>query len=387
MNAEELKRFDELNNKDLDELSDEEFKELNELAEKYDRASEIEEETLAQAVSTGSLGNTKTNEPQKVTPKVTPNIRSRKWLITGWEKETKPIELLRNSQQYLISCDDVAPKTNKYHWHAFLYFNNPVRMSTLKKAYGDTIHVEIPQSISGAITYIDGTNKMYTMKGKKCNKTNIIEVGQQPRDNGCHYTIKELAAMGMKEAENLDSDFIFKWEKCRALFGPGFDINSWHKDVEVIYIEGPSGCGKTEMVKAIVNNKARNGEIPNTMVSECKHVDKFYLGLENTHTLIYDDFRDSHMSAAEFINFIDYNTHQMNIKGGKIVNTYGLILITSIQPLTDLYRGVQNQEPRKQWLRRIKRICLDENGKITKPKEDARDVAEQLDKEWDEEPF
>ena len=46
---------------------------------------------------------------------------------------------------------------------------------------------------------------------------------------------------------------------------------------------------------------------------------------------LYDDFRDSHMKPSEFINFIDYNVHGLNIKNGEIQNNYKYIIITSVQ--------------------------------------------------------
>ena len=72
---------------------------------------------------------------------------------------------------------------------------------------------------------------------------------------------------------------------------------------------------------------------------------------------IYDDFRDSHMKASEFIQFIDYNTHTLNVKGGYQHNKFNLIIITSVQRLTDIYQNCQG-EPRTQWLRRIELINM-----------------------------
>lgn len=67
---------------------------------------------------------------------------------------------------------------------------------------------------------------------------------------------------------------------------------------------------------------------------------------------IYDDFRCSHMKPSEFINLIDYNRHYMNVKGGNVLNNYGLIIITSVENLDDIYANVPD-EPRRQWVRRI----------------------------------
>ena len=74
----------------------------------------------------------------------------------------------------------------------------------------------------------------------------------------------------------------------------------------------------------------------------------------------HSDFRDSHMSASEFINFIDYNKHYMNVKGGSVMNDYVLIIITSVQPIESIYANMPD-EPRKQWIRRITNIVIEDN--------------------------
>ena len=50
----------------------------------------------------------------------------------------------------------------------------------------------------------------------------------------------------------------------------------------------------------------------------------------------------------------------MNVKGGTVKNNYKLIIITSIQPMNQIYRNM-NGEPRKQWERRIQEIVLNDN--------------------------
>ena len=89
-----------------------------------------------------------------------------------------------------------------------------------------------------------------------------------------------------------------------------------------------------------------------------KFENPFYHGVtDGKGVAIYDDFRDSHMKASEFINFIDYNKHKMNVKGGSVMNNFNRIIITSVQRPEELYRNM-DEEPKKQWLRRIEVINL-----------------------------
>jgi len=97
-----------------------------------------------------------------------------------------------------------------------------------------------------------------------------------------------------------------------------------------------------------------------------KYCNCFYLGTSRmAKVAIYDDFRDSHMKPSEFINLIDYNKHWLNIKGNSILNDYLIIIITSVQKLSKIYRNVDD-EPRAQWERRVqvidmfppKKVCI-----------------------------
>ena len=136
------------------------------------------------------------------------------------------------------------------------------------------------------------------------------------------------------------------------------DVEDMIKEVVVYYISGPSGAGKTERAKQIIReHKEKYG----SKVSIVKYESNFWHGVgSNRNIALYDDFRDSHMKPSEFINFIDYNKHYMNVKGGNCLNDYKLIIITSVQPLETIYSGVSG-EPKKQWLRRITEIRIEKD--------------------------
>ena len=116
-----------------------------------------------------------------------------------------------------------------------------------------------------------------------------------------------------------------------------------------------SVIGKTEKAKQLIReNKDKYG----TKLTLAKFDGQFWHNVHSDGTiLLYDDFRDSHMKASEFINLIDYNIQPMNVKGSTVLNNYKLIIITSIQKITDIYHNLQG-EPREQWMRRIKLIDL-----------------------------
>ena len=67
------------------------------------------------------------------------------------------------------------------------------------------------------------------------------------------------------------------------------------------------------------------------------------------------------MSASEFIQFIDYNKHRLNIKCGSVQNNYTTIIITTVQDPEYIYEKLtrNNDEPKKQWMRRINIIHIE----------------------------
>ena len=132
------------------------------------------------------------------------------------------------------------------------------------------------------------------------------------------------------------------------------DIEDWGKSVKVYWIQGESGVGKTNMAKQIVRD---NKHIFGSKFNRVKYENGFWSGIGSAKIAIYDDFRDGHMKPSEFINFIDYNKHYMNIKGGSVLNNYELIIITTVQKLERIYGNVDG-EPRQQWTRRINIIDM-----------------------------
>ena len=98
-----------------------------------------------------------------------------------------------------------------------------------------------------------------------------------------------------------------------------------------------------------------------------KYHNGFWLGIGTSKCCLYDDYRDTDMDPNEFINFIDYNIHVLNIKGGSVKNLYQLILITSVQDPQFIYEYKQvKEETAKQWLRRMTVIDITDNENLNK---------------------
>lgn len=274
----------------------------------------------------------------------TPSLRARSFLLTL--NEIEKYEDLKNEFQklkscdYFISCKEIAPTTGHEHIHIYAHFSSSYKIS--KRILNYHSHIDICKGTPQQnIAYIrkDG---------------NILDTwGEEPRQGA--RTVKELKEID--KPDELNWNEYNTWNKIHQNMSNDIDIDNWNKEVKVYYIQGPSGVGKTEKAKQIVRE---NIEKYGRKINRVKCENSFWIGVgEEAKIAIYDDFRDSHMKASEFVNFIDYNKQIMNIKGGSKLNNYELIIITSVQNIEDIYHNMIG-EPRKQWLRRVEVIDMNE---------------------------
>lgn len=237
------------------------------------------------------------------------------------------------SMDYMISCEEEAPTTGHIHRHIYVHFSVPIRLA-VKKCGG--AHIEMCRGTPQQnIAYIEKEGHI------------VEEIGDRPQMGGVRVKdLKETAS-----PDDLDWRMYNTWNKIHNA-PKKMRVSDWHKEVEVIYIQGASGVGKSKRAHDIMIEKGVEE------FDEVKHINGFWHGLtDGKGCAVYDDFRGSHMSASEFINFIDYNVHSLNIKGGSVRNEYNLIIITSIQRIDEIYRNIP-EEAREQWVRRVRVVDM-----------------------------
>lgn len=270
-------------------------------------------------------------------------LKRRNYMVTFWTHDYP--KQLPDKAIYMCTCEDTT-KDGKYHGHAYIYYKNPVAMSRIKKLFGNDCHCEKPRKSSEC--------KDYVLRAEGTRKHDFQEFGECPLDVGMSATVRELKQI--ETPDDLPWMMHNTWKKIHETVEP-IKITDWYKpEVKVTYIWGPSGTEKTRRVfEDIIDKYGMEAKI-----DEVKHVDNFWHGVSNkTDIAIYDDFRDSHMKASEFINFIDYYRHILNVKGGSMRNNYKHIYITSVQDPYEIYRNMSGDEPMKQWIRRMEIIRSD----------------------------
>lgn len=263
----------------------------------------------------------------------------RNWTITCWN-EIEAENLKKLNYKYIIMGNEICPTTGKKHWQSFITLENATTKSSLIKQGLPT-------------TYITPSKGSAKQNSTYCSKMKNIyfEDGIKPYSR---LSCEDLKKMSYEDIINFDARCSNAYIKAKTILENDIDIEDWKKSIKVYYIQGPSGIGKTEKAKEIIRqNKDKYG----TKINRIKYENSFYLGIGNAKIAIYDEFRDSHMKASEFINLIDYNKQTMNTKGGEKNNNYELIIITTVQKITDIYHNMIG-EPRKQWERRIEVIDM-----------------------------
>lgn len=276
-------------------------------------------------------------------------LRSKNFIMTLNEKTLenendiiKYVQHYKNFQYVLITEHD---KPQKHH-HLFVQYNNTIALDS-RYLYG--AHIEKSYgSAQQNVNYLLGLDDKHQQLGINCTK--IYEYGEIKQRGG--RRIKDILEATDEDLLDYDINMINSINKIRP--PKKTKIGEWSKKIKVIYIWGPSGVGKSSSVEETLSKYEFNE------FSEVKHINGFWHGIggfEMTGAAVYDDFRDSHMTASEFINFIDYRIHNLNYKGGSTKNKFELIIITTIQNPKNIYRNVQG-EAREQWMRRMEIIEL-----------------------------
>ena len=279
------------------------------------------------------------------------NLKARHFQLTLNQPEhyDEIKEYLTNLKQfrYLISCKEYAPTTGKEHIHIYVQFSNPQRIS-IKKCKG--AHIEkcfgTPEQ-----------NKAYIEKGELIDEMGLFGTNEKTR----FPTYAEVKAMTREERNQLPLQFYNTVKKINTEEDNMMDVEDIYKpEVKVYYFYGPSGIGKSKNAVDLIKKYG-------TKFDELKYENGFWLGYGGSEIAFYDDWRDSHMKASEFINFIDYYIHNMNVKGGCEKNRYKIIVITSIQSPWEIYQT--QPELQEQWLR-LMNICevIDKDNYIIKAK-------------------
>lgn len=245
---------------------------------------------------------------------------------------------LHGQTKYFISCRENAPSTGHEHIHVYVCFKEPVRIG-------------VPNTWGAHLEVCKGSNKSNIDYIKKDG--NVLEEYGSIPNQGYKFSFDDLR--NMETPETLPVHLFKTWTAVKN-FNLSMTVNECYKPgIKVFFVYGPSGCGKTRWVAEQIGERS---------FDRVSFHNNFWEGISMDKTVEiawYDDWRDSDMKPSEFIKFIDYYANNLNVKGSHILNHYKTIYLTSVQDPETIYRGMMAEEPRKQWLRRLEKIYIDDS--------------------------
>lgn len=247
--------------------------------------------------------------------------------------------------KYLLVTEHLGQQ--QQHYHIYVQYGNSKKLS-IRRLHG--AHIEKAfGSAQQNIRYCKAEDDKHVLAGVTAKV--ILEEGE-PALKGGNFTVGFLQEVDDPNEIPANLYNVYKRIKKDSAVVKAKDFR---KNVKVYWIQGPSGVGKTNKAIELASEFEEQLDCGTDFV---KYVNGFFLGTTaKARVAIYDDFRDSHMKPDEFINLIDYNKHWMNIKGDSILNEYLVIILTSVQKFSRIYRNVAD-EPRAQWERRVQVIDM-----------------------------
>lgn len=282
------------------------------------------------------------------------NSQSRKWLLVinhakavGLDHEAIKDNLVKFAPQYYCLADEIAT-TGTEHTHIFILSESPIRFSTIKnrfplahieKAYGsaqenrDYIRKEGKWAdTEKAETSVPGTFEEWGyLPSEREEKAPMMAQLIQDIETGKSTT--EIIMENPKLAFRIKDIDILR----QTLLAEKYSKEM--RQLEVTYLYGTTGVGKTygifqrfpaEEICRITNYRGSNGV--NFDAYRCQDV------------LVFEEY-DSQIPIEEMLNYLDVYPLMLPARYNDRVACYTKVFFTSNLPLTQQYRGVQDDKP------------------------------------------
>lgn len=169
-------------------------------------------------------------------------------------------KIISGFKSLLYGCFDLEISTNGVpHSHAYLVFANQVRVTTVKNAFGDFVHIEKARgSHAQCLAYCEKSGESNADKKETQIEGSFWETGERPLDRSekresVWANVYELAKEGeMSALEILEeypslSNQLSKVEALVEKFKAQKSKRQWRK-IEVIILYGATATGKTTWV-------------------------------------------------------------------------------------------------------------------------------------------
>ena len=290
----------------------------------------------------GTMDEVKPN-PQQEQKKKSYTVRQRQFFITQFDISkskamTKYFESLK-SFRFGIATREICPTTGRIHDHFFVQVKVPITLSNAAVGYANI------KSPKGSVF----DNIGYIYKLKEPWKRGLVWWKSGEPTYSLGLKVKDAITMTTEDIKELPLPLYRAVKEVKSDFSSVLKASATYKEVRVFYLWGETHTLKSKHGLKFIERCCGDE------YESIKFINNFWNGAKGlTTTALYDEFRDSHMSASMFLSFIDYNVQGLNIKRDTVLNNYTKIVITSVQDPVNLYKTDEKYEHRGQWLRRMK---------------------------------
>lgn len=271
--------------------------------------------------------------------------RYRAWCFTLFVEEKKDYaELHENADglRFGVWQLEMSPTTQRLHIQGYFEFDSAVRLGTLKRYLGESVHGESRRgSRDSAILYCRKEetrvlgpwtfgNQAVVRQGKRTDLDSVADLVQSGET--MHNVVNEYPVQYIRYRRGIEALMSFRMQQ-RA--------KEW-RSLEVVVYYGDAGTGKTR--KAIEDNPE------NFILDQGDRV--WFDGYTGEPCLIIDDFY-GWIKYGQLLRILDGHPLRLEVKGGFTWALWTKVIITSNKEWEDWYPNVTNSQQIAALRRRI----------------------------------
>lgn len=309
----------------------------------------------------------------------TKNTRSRKYLLTinnptdhGVTHHSIKKAVEKYQLKYLAMCDETGGENHTYHVHVYIYFENAILFSTMKKLFpsaniltvlGNSAQnrayllksaPEHNKNSDGFYEYKDSTGKVHS--GQNHSDT-FEELGECPDEhqgkrNDLEY-MYSLVKDGYTNAEILEMcsetaiKHIDKLNKLRHAYLTDKFKGTRRLDLQVHYITGKTGTGKS---RSILDEFADENCY---RITDYQHPFDSY---QCEPVIVFEEYRSS-LRLQDMLNYLDVYPVTLPARYSPKVGCYTTVFVVSNWTFEQQYSELQKDSEQKSsyeaWIRRF----------------------------------
>lgn len=276
------------------------------------------------------------------------------------------VKVWPSSRYILFGPIEWTEENKKPHCHVIISFASSKMFKTiLKTMKSQNYHIEPCRNFNSAKEYALKENPDDKIEyGKPLQqglRTDLNEILQE-----CNFNVKEIQEKHPEKyvhfGRGIDKICETHNDELSTMDWLGLEkdengefIDKPYKPTAVHWFYGPTGSGKTRLIKKIVGDKVKKGDV---LISEISIINKFSqsgfaIGAikPNSKIVILDEFRGSSVKFSELLQIID--GEKINIKGSQIYLHVEEIFISSCFTPEECYKNMNGTDSIKQLYRRL----------------------------------